>query len=42
MLTIKALNKTYANGVQALKDVHLQIPTGLYGCWARTVLASPR
>ena len=31
MLTIKALNKTYANGVQALKDVHLQIPTGLYG-----------
>jgi len=31
MLTIKALNKTYANGVQALKDIHLQIPTGLYG-----------
>ena len=31
MLTIKALNNTYANGVQALKDVHLQIPTGLYG-----------
>ena len=31
MLTIKALNKTYANGVQALKDIHLEIPTGLYG-----------
>jgi len=31
MLTIKALNKTYANGVQALKDVNLEIPTGLYG-----------
>ncbi len=31
MLTITALNKTYANGVRALKDVHLQIPTGLYG-----------
>ncbi len=31
MLTIKALNKTYANGVQALKDINLDIPTGLYG-----------
>ena len=31
MLSIKALNKTYANGVQALKDVNLEIPTGLYG-----------
>jgi ABC-type multidrug transport system ATPase subunit len=31
MLSIKALNKTYANGVQALKDVSLEIPTGLYG-----------
>ena len=31
MLTIKALNKSYANGVQALKDIHLDIPTGLYG-----------
>ncbi len=31
MLTIKALNKTYANGVQALKDINLEIPTGLYG-----------
>jgi ABC-type multidrug transport system ATPase subunit len=31
MLIIKALNKTYANGVQALKDVNLEIPTGLYG-----------
>lgn len=31
MLSIKALNKTYGNGVQALKDVSLEIPTGLYG-----------
>lgn len=31
MLSIKALNKTYGNGVQALKDVNLEIPTGLYG-----------
>jgi ABC-type multidrug transport system ATPase subunit len=31
MLSIKALNKTYANGVQALKDINLEIPTGLYG-----------
>ena len=31
MLTINSLNKTYANGVQALKDVSLEIPTGLFG-----------
>ena len=31
MLTISSLNKTYANGVQALKDINLDIPTGLYG-----------
>ncbi len=31
MLSIRALNKTYANGVQALKNVSLEIPTGLYG-----------
>lgn len=31
MLSIKALNKTYGNGVQALRDVNLEIPTGLYG-----------
>ena len=30
-LTIRNLSKTYANGVQALKDVHLDIPTGMYG-----------
>ena len=30
MLSIKALNKTYANGVQALKNVDLEIPTGLF------------
>ena len=30
-LTIHNLSKTYANGVQALKDVNLDIPTGMYG-----------
>ena len=31
MLSIQALNKTYANGVQALKNINLEIPTGLFG-----------
>jgi ABC-type multidrug transport system ATPase subunit len=31
MLSIKALNKTYANGVHAIHDVSLEIPTGLFG-----------
>jgi ABC-type multidrug transport system ATPase subunit len=31
MLTIQNLSKTYANGVQALKDVSLEIPKGMYG-----------
>jgi ABC-2 type transport system ATP-binding protein len=30
-LTIKQLNKTYANGVQALKDVNLNINQGMFG-----------
>lgn len=30
-LTIKQLNKTYANGVQALKDVNLTINQGMFG-----------
>ncbi|GAO41922.1 ABC transporter ATP-binding protein [Flavihumibacter petaseus] len=30
-LTITNLSKTYANGVQALKDVSLNIPGGMYG-----------
>lgn len=30
-LTINNLSKTYANGVQALKDIELQIPTGMFG-----------
>lgn len=30
-LTIRNLNKTYANGVKALQDVSLDIPTGMYG-----------
>ena len=31
MLSIKSLNKTYDNGVKALNDVNLEIPTGLFG-----------
>lgn len=30
-LTIRNLSKTYANGVRALQDVNLDIPTGMYG-----------
>ena len=31
MLSINGLNKTYTNGVHALKNVTLDIPTGVYG-----------
>jgi ABC-2 type transport system ATP-binding protein len=31
MLSLQQLSKTYANGVQALKNVSLEIPTGMYG-----------
>jgi ABC-2 type transport system ATP-binding protein len=31
MLTIRNLSKTYANGVQALSDVSLDIPRGMFG-----------
>ena len=31
MLTIKNLDKTYANGVHALNDVSLEIPNGMFG-----------
>jgi ABC-type multidrug transport system ATPase subunit len=31
MLTIKNLSKTYPDGVQALQDVSLEIPAGMYG-----------
>jgi ABC-type multidrug transport system ATPase subunit len=31
MLELKNLSKTYPNGVQALNDVSLSIPTGMYG-----------
>jgi ABC-type multidrug transport system ATPase subunit len=31
MLAIRDLSKTYANGVQALKGVSLQVPTGMFG-----------
>ncbi|MBL8174008.1 MAG: ABC transporter ATP-binding protein [Bryobacterales bacterium] len=30
-LSIRNLSKTYSNGVKALQDVSLQIPTGMYG-----------
>jgi len=30
-LSIKDLNKTYPNGVHALKGVTLDIPTGMFG-----------
>jgi ABC-type multidrug transport system ATPase subunit len=31
MLTLRHLNKTYANGVHASNDISLDIPTGLFG-----------
>ena len=31
MLSIKNLNKTYANGVKAINDVSLDIPNGMFG-----------
>ena len=33
-LHIRGVSKTYANGVQALKDVTLAIPAGMYGLLA--------
>lgn len=30
-LEIKNLNKTYSNGIQALKDINLSIPNGMFG-----------
>ena len=31
MLAIQNLSKTYANGIQALQDVNLEIPNGMFG-----------
>ncbi len=31
MLNLSSLSKTYSNGVQALNDVSLEIPTGMFG-----------
>jgi ABC-2 type transport system ATP-binding protein len=31
MLSIQKLSKTYANGVQALRDISLEIPKGMFG-----------
>jgi ABC-type multidrug transport system ATPase subunit len=42
MLTIRDLGKTYANGVQALRNVTLDIPTGMFGLLGPTAPASPR
>jgi len=30
-LTIKNLSKTYSNGVKALQNISLEIPTGMFG-----------
>lgn len=42
MLQIRALSKTYANGVHALQGVSLDIPAACSDCLAPTVPASPR
>lgn len=34
-LTIRNLSKTYSNGVKALQDVSIDIPTGMYGLLGR-------
>lgn len=31
VLSIRNVSKTYANGVQALKNISLDIPPGMYG-----------
>ncbi len=31
MLEIKELKKTYASGVQALKGISLEVPSGMFG-----------
>lgn len=31
MLSIKQLNKTYANGVKCINNVSLDIPNGMFG-----------
>ena len=41
-LTINGLSKTYPNGVRALSDVSLSIPTGISDCSGRTAPASRR
>jgi len=41
-LDIRDVSKTYSNGVQALKDVTLTIPAGMYACSALTAPASLR
>ena len=40
-LHITGLSKTYANGVRALDDVSLSIPTGMFGPVSYTHLTLP-
>jgi ABC-2 type transport system ATP-binding protein len=37
-LQIRDVSKTYSNGVQALKNVTLTIPVGMYGLLARSMM----
>jgi ABC-type phosphate/phosphonate transport system ATPase subunit len=41
-LSISNLSKTYANGVVALDNISLTIPTGMFGCSAPTAPANRR
>lgn len=40
MLQIRALSKTYANGVHALQGVTLDILAACSACWGQTAPAS--
>lgn len=42
MLQIRALSKTYANGVHALQGITLDIPRGMFGLLGQTAPASRR
>ena len=30
-ISIRSLNKVYPNGFQALRDINMEIPTGMFG-----------
>jgi ABC-2 type transport system ATP-binding protein len=40
MLQIDELTHVYDNGVKALDDVTLAIPTGMFGLWVQTARAN--